>query len=96
MRSKSVEDRIRSKAFDIWQFCQDRGLYLICDHLGNERPRTAQDDWLEAEAYVMFEVEQERSACPKCKSKNTKKIDEGHGQCDSCGYYFGAWIKEAV
>lgn len=57
----SITDRIRVRAYEIWQYCMDHHLCLICDHYGNIRHRTAQDDWLEAESYVLNEIEQENS-----------------------------------
>ena len=51
----TLNDRIRQKAYEIWQYRQEMGQYLIVDNLGNVRKLTAQDDWLEAEFQVLQE-----------------------------------------
>lgn len=50
-----MRDRIAARAYEIWQYRQENGQHLICDHLGNLRERTAQDDWLEAEEEIRAE-----------------------------------------
>lgn len=52
------EKIIAVRAYEIWCYHQDTGQHLICDRLGNPRERTAQDDWLEAEAQVKSEMRQ--------------------------------------
>ena len=49
----NIEQRIRERAYEIYEFRQDTCLTLTIDRLGNLREITAQDDWLEAEIEVL-------------------------------------------
>jgi len=47
-----LEQRIRLRAYEIWQYRQSIGEYLIVDRRGNIREIDAQDNWLEAESEI--------------------------------------------
>lgn len=47
-----IEDKIRLRAYEIWEFHQWLGLYLIFDNFHVLRNRTPQDDWLDAEREI--------------------------------------------
>ena len=55
-----MQNRIRARAWEIYEYCRDTGLHLIFDR-GEIRERTPQDDWLEAEAQVKNEIEIEKN-----------------------------------
>jgi hypothetical protein len=48
---KTLEDKIRARAQEIYEYHRDTGLHLVFDR-GRLRERTAKDDWLEAELEV--------------------------------------------
>jgi hypothetical protein len=54
------EERIRKRAEEIYQYHKDTETYLILDR-DILRGRTAQDDWLEAEAEILAEIGKEKT-----------------------------------
>ena len=55
MIPKGIEDRIRARAYEIWQYRQENQLFITIDRLGQEKPITAEDDWIEASNEVLKE-----------------------------------------
>jgi len=55
-------NRIRQRAFEIWQYRQEYNVYIIVTKYGVYQNISAQDDWLEAEAEILA---QEREQVPQ-------------------------------
>jgi len=51
--NEQIEQKIRERAFEIFEFRQQHGMMYIVDRVGNVRKITEQDDWLEAEVEVL-------------------------------------------
>jgi len=52
---KQLEEEIRKKAYEIWEYRMYCGMLYTLDHLHNLRDITAEDDWLEAEKEILDE-----------------------------------------
>ena len=53
-----IAQRIRERAYEIYEFRQENNMALTSDNSGELREITAQDDWLEAEAEILAALNQ--------------------------------------
>ena len=51
-----LEQQIRERAYEIWEFRQENNMRLTLDRLGNLREVTAEENWLEAEREILYEA----------------------------------------
>lgn len=51
--NSELEQKIRERAYEIWEYRHQAGLLYVFDKLHNIREITAQDDWLEAEREIL-------------------------------------------
>ena len=55
MIPQSLEDRIRARAFEIYQCRMETGQIVTIDRLGNEKEITEKDDWAQATEEIIKE-----------------------------------------
>ena len=53
MYDATIEQQIRNRAYEIWQYRMEFDDTIMVDKHGYERELTAQDDWLLAEKEIM-------------------------------------------
>jgi len=56
-----IEQKIRERAYEIYEYRRDHGLGVTADRLGNLREITAQDDWLESESEILEKLKNDSS-----------------------------------
>ncbi len=56
--SPEIQERIKRRAYEIYEYCREEKLYLIQDRLGDIRERTELDNWIEAEKEILTKIKQ--------------------------------------
>lgn len=57
MVDECLKEKIRHRAYEIWQARIETGQHIIIDKLGNEKEITPEDDWIQAANEVIQEEE---------------------------------------